>query len=461
MAAHDLVVIGGGPAGYVAAIRAAQLGLDTACVDAGGSLGGTCLNVGCIPAKALLESSLRYRQAREELAGHGVRADGVELDLPAMLGRKDQVVAGITQGVSALFYKWKIKHYRGRGRLEGPGRVAVEEEGGKTELEAKRIMLATGSRPAALPGIELDGERVITSTESLSLERVPEHLAVIGAGAIGVEMGSVWGRLGAKVTVLEYLDRILPGIDGEIAGAAQKVFAEQGLEFRLGERVTGVSRKGRGCKVELEGGKPLSCDLVLVAVGRKPNTEELGLESAGIETDRRGFIPVDEEWATTAENVYAVGDVIGGAMLAHKASDEAVACVERIVTGHGHINYDAVPLVVYTEPEVAGVGRTEEELKEAGVAYTKGTFPYLANGRARILGDMEGLTKVLARADNDRLLGVHILGTRAGDLVAEAATAIEFGASSEDLARACHAHPTLAETIKEAALAADERAIHL
>ncbi len=460
-ASFDLVVIGGGPGGYVAALRAAQLGLDTAVIDERPTFGGTCLNVGCIPSKTLLESSHRFAETRDGLSEHGVIADQVELDLKVMMKRKDKIVARITKGVAALLWKSKVKTYTGRARIAGSGRVSVTGKKEKHDLAAEHIIIATGSVPASLPGIEFDGERIGTSTDALAYEEVPKHVVVIGAGAIGLELGSVWSRLGAKVTVLEYLDRILPGMDLETANAAQKAFESQGLAIELGARVTGVNRTKTGCTVNAEDRSNLRCSHVLVAVGRKPYTEGLGLDTVGIEPDERGRIPVDEHFNTSAEGIYAIGDVIRGPMLAHKASDEGVACVERIVTGYGHVDYDAIPNIVYTWPEVAGVGRSEEELKEADVPYLKGTFPFLANGRAQALGDTTGQVKILAHEATDRVLGVHIIGPQAGDLIAEAAVAIEFGASSEDLARACHAHPTLAESMKEAALAVDKRALHI
>ncbi len=456
----DLLVIGGGPAGYVAALRAAQLGLDTAVIDERETFGGTCLNVGCIPSKALLESSHRFAGASQELAGHGVVTGKVRLDLGVMQKRKDEIVSRVTKGVAALLWKGKIKTYTGRARLAGPGQVVVSEKE-ELRLTAKHIIIATGSVSATLPGIEFDGQRIGTSTEALEYDEVPKHLVVIGAGAIGLELGSVWSRLGAKVTVLEYLDRILPGMDLATAKAAQKVLESQGMTIDLGVRVTGAATTKTGCTIKADGRSPLRCSHVLVAVGRKPYTEGLDLDTVGIELDGRGRSPVTEHFATSADGIYAIGDVIQGPMLAHKASDEGVACVERIVTGYGHVNYDAIPSIVYTSPEVAGVGKTEEELKEAGVPYRKGAFPFLASGRAHALGDTTGQVKILAHKETDRILGVHIIGPHAGDLIAEAAVAIEFGASSEDLARACHAHPTLAESLKEAALAVDGRALHI
>ncbi len=457
---HDLVVIGAGPGGYVAAIRAAQLGLDVACIEKEPALGGTCLRVGCIPSKALLESSERYHEARHSFADIGIQVDGVRLDLPRMLAKKDSVVQALTQGVRFLFKKNKVTHYSGHGRFTGPGRILVEGAE-PVELEARHFVIATGSSVAPLRGVELDGDRVGTSTEALSYREVPAHLVVIGAGVIGLELGSVWCRLGAKVTVLEYLDRILPGTDAEIAAEAQKVLAKQGLEFRLGSRVTGARATARGAIVEVAGAESIECDRVLLSVGRVPNTDRLGLDAIGLRTDDRGRVPVDEHFRTPISGVHAIGDVIRGPMLAHKAEDEGVACVEHIVTGYGHVNYDAIPNVVYTHPEIATVGKSEEELTEAGVAYKKGTFPFVANGRARALGCTDGRVKILADARTDRVLGVHILGPRAGDMIAEVVAAIEFHASAEDIARTCHAHPTLAEVVKEAALNVEGRALHI
>jgi len=455
----DLVVIGAGPGGYVGAIRAAQLGMKVACVEREPALGGVCLRIGCIPTKALLESSERYWAARHELAEHGVGVGDVTLDLGAMMARKDGIVNNLTRGVDFLFKKQKVKRYFGEGRLVGPGRVEVVGET-NLELSADHVLLATGSSAATLKGVELDGERIITSTEALTLEAVPERLLVIGAGVVGLELGSVWNRLGAEVTVVEYLDRILPGVDGQVSKLAHRLFKRQGLSFRLGARVKSAGAEGEGCFVEIDGGERLEADRALVAVGRRPNTEGLGLDSVSIEVDARGFIPVDERFATKAEGVFAVGDVIGGPMLAHAASHEAVACVERLATGWGHVNRDATPWVVYTDPELAFVGRTEEQLIQAGVPYKSGTFFFKGNGRAATLGRSDGITKVLAHADTDRLLGVHILGPRAGDLISEAVAALEFGASSEDLARICHPHPSLAEALTEAALSVEGRPIH-
>ncbi|MHC1768002.1 MAG: dihydrolipoyl dehydrogenase [Verrucomicrobiia bacterium] len=458
---HDLVVIGAGPGGYVAAIRAAQLGLNVACVEKELALGGTCLRVGCIPSKALLESSELFYETQTKLIDHGVRVQGVELDLAAMMRRKDKVVTTLTKGVEGLFKKNKITRYLGQARISGPGRVEVAADPGPIELRAKHILIATGSKSSTLPGVPLDQDRIGTSTEALGYPEVPKHLVVIGAGYIGLELGSVWRRLGAKVTVLEYLPRILPGMDDELAAEAQKTFQKQGLEFRLGAKVTSARIESGQCVLECEGSEPVRGDRVLLAVGRSPNTDGLGLENAGIELDPKGRIRVNERFETSASGIYAIGDVIGGAMLAHKAEEEGIACVERIVTGHGHVDYNSIPGVVYTDPEIASVGRTEEQLKADGIAYKRGVFPFLANGRARSLNKTEGRVKILADAKTDRILGVHIIGPRAGDLIAEAAVAMAFGASSEDLARSSHAHPTLAEVLKEAALAVDNRAIHI
>ena len=460
-AKHDLLVIGAGPGGYAAAIRAAQLGLDTACVEKVKELGGTCLRIGCIPSKALLESSERYEQAKSGLDMHGVNVSGVSLDLQKMLARKDRVVKTLTGGVASLLRKNRITRYEGHARLQAPGRAVIDAAGKSTAVEARHIVIAAGSEAAALPGVEIDGERIGTSTEALAYPEAPGHLIVIGAGYIGLELGSVWRRLGSRVTVLEYLDRILPGMDNEIAAEAQKLFAKQGLRFRLGARVTGARVENGRCIVAIDGAEPLTGDRVLVAVGRKPHTAGLGLEALGIALDGKGRIPVNERCETTAPGVFAIGDVIAGPMLAHKAAEEGVACVERIVTGYGRVNYDAIPGVCYTHPEVAAVGKTEEQLAAAGIAFRKGKFPFLASGRARSQGETDGFVKVLADAATDRLLGVHVIGPQAGELIAEAAAAIEFGASAEDVARAVHAHPTLAETLKEAALDADGRAIHI
>lgn len=456
----DLVIIGGGPAGYTSAIRAAQLGFRTAIIESESALGGTCLRVGCIPSKALLESSELYSEAKYKLGDHGIKIPTVDLDLTAMLRRKDQTVKTLTQGIDGLMRKNKVTRFTGHGKILAAGKVAVESKEGVQELSTKYILIATGSVASGLRGVEFQGELIGTSTEALSYQQVPEHLVVIGAGVIGLELGSVWRRLGSKVTVLEYLDRIFPEMDLEIANEAQKIFTKQGLEFKLGTKVTGARVEGGKVVVEAEGREPLVADRVLVAVGRSPNTKGLGLENIGVELDKRGRIPVDEHFQTSCKGVFAVGDVKDGAMLAHKAEEEGVACVEQLKNGFGHVNYDAIPNVVYTMPEIASVGRSEEQLKAAGVPYKKGSFPFMANARARAIGHTEGKVKILAHAETDRLLGIHIIGAHAGDMIAEAAVAMEFGASAEDLARTCHAHPTLSEILKEAALDVDKRAIN-
>ena len=465
-AQHDMVIIGAGPGGYVAAIRAAQLGFDVALVERESALGGTCVRVGCIPSKALLESSYLYEQSRSQLEQHGVKVEGVQLDLEAMQARRRTVVKQNTDGVAFLIKKNKITRYEGTGKLTAPREVSVAGANGEvTQLVAEHVILATGSKVASLPGVELDGVTVVSSTEALELDSVPEKFVVIGAGVIGLELGSVWARLGAQVTVLEYLDRILPGMDLETAKEAQKLLQRQGLEFKLGARVTGVSVKGKGAKakatVEVEGAEPIEADKVLVAVGRQANSHGLGLEEVGVEVDERGRVVTDERFATNVPGVYAIGDLIAGPMLAHKASEDGVALVEMLAGQAAGVDYGNVPAVVYTEPEVAGVGKTEEQLKDEGVPYRKGSFPFMANGRARALGTTDGKVKVLAHKDTDRLLGVHIVGPRAGDLISEAVTAITYGASSEDFAAVVRAHPGLSEVVKEAALAVDGRALHI
>lgn len=459
MPQHDVVVVGAGPGGYVAAIRLAQLGLNVACIEQEGALGGTCLRIGCIPSKALLEASELYKLAKSHLQDYGVRASEVTLDLPVMLKRKDDVVTQLTKGIEGLFRKHKITRYQGHGRFTG-ARTAVVEGAQPTELTADKWIIATGSKSAPLKGVEVDGERIVTSTEALSFSSVPQHLVIIGAGVIGLELGCVWARLGAQVTVLEYLPRILPGMDTEIAAEAQKIFTKQGLTFLLNRKVTAARATSTGCTVECEGQEPITCDRVLLAVGRIPNTDQLGLDAAGVVVDARGRITVDSHLQTNVPGMYAIGDVIAGPMLAHKAEDEGVAVAEQIVKGYCHVNYNTIPGVVYTDPEIASVGATEDQLKADGIPYRLGSFPFMANGRAKAIGHTDGRVKMLAHAQTDRILGVHIIGKHAGDLIAEAAAAMEFGASSEDVARTSHAHPTLAEAIKEAALAVDKRAIH-
>ncbi|MEZ6045182.1 MAG: dihydrolipoyl dehydrogenase [Planctomycetaceae bacterium] len=420
---------------------------------------GTCLRVGCIPSKAMLESSDKYYAARNEFAE--IRDQHREDESrPRQDAFQSQKLYRCSSGNRRSLPQNKIKRYLGHATFTGPKQLKVVSEKETVEIEAKNILIATGSVPASLPGIQFNGDKIASSTEALEYGEVPNHLVVIGAGYIGLELGTVWSRLGAKVTILEYLDRICPGTDAEIAAEAQKIFEKQGLEFQLGAKVTAANASKKGCVVEVEGKSPIECDRVLMAVGRKPNTENLGLDAIGVELTDRGFIPVNEHYATSADGIYAVGDVIGGMMLAHKAEEEGIACVERIVTGYGHVNYNAIPSIGYTNPEIAAVGKTEDQLLKEGIAYRKGSFPFLANGRARSIGHTDGRVKILADKATDRILGVHILGTHAGDLIAEAAVAIEFGASAEDLARSCHAHPTMAEAVKEAAMAVDGRAIH-
>ena len=465
MATHDLIIIGAGPGGYVAAIRGAQLGLNVAIVEKEATLGGTCVRVGCIPSKALLESSERYVSTKDHLAEHGVTVSGVKLDLEAMMKRKDGVVKANTDGVAFLMKKNKITRYEGLGELLGGGQVRVHAGGKHEDHSAERILIATGSKVAPLPGVEVDGDVVVDSSGALEFASVPEHLVVIGAGYIGLELGSVWSRLGSQVTVLEYADRILPGMDDELAKDALKVFKQQGLGFTLGAKVTGVSVKGRGknktAVVHIDGQDDLPADRVLLATGRLPNTDGLGLEAAGVTLTDRGRVQVGGNFETSAQGVYAIGDVIDGPMLAHKAEEDGVAAVEGMVKGHGHVDYNVVPGIVYTDPEIATVGASEAQLKADGVPYTKGVFPFQANGRARAIGSTGGKVKILAHKDTDRILGVHIIGPHAGDLIAEAVAAMTFHASSEDLARTVHAHPTLSEAVKEAALAAYDAPLHL
>jgi dihydrolipoamide dehydrogenase len=453
----DLVVLGGGPGGYVAAIRGAQLGLKTAIIDENSQFGGTCLRVGCIPSKALLESSHLLVEARDHMSEHGITASKLTVDLAAMMKRKTGIVDTLTGGINMLLKRNKVTTFVGRGKLADSGTIEVST--GDT-LSAKHIILATGSVPMQLPGIEFDNDLIGDSTTALSYPSVPPTLVVIGGGYIGLELGSVWSRLGSKVIILEGTDRVLAGLDHEIGKQARRTMEKQGLEFRTSMWVESAKKVGRGCEVKCKETPVIECDRVLVSAGRVPNTREIGLDSAGVKTDKRGFIEVNDHLMTSAANVYAIGDCIGGAMLAHKASEEGVAVVESIVNGHGHVNYDCIPAIVYTHPEIAMVGQTEEQLKEAGIEYRKGSCPFGANGRARALGDVDGKIKILADSKTDRILGVHAIGPRAGDLIAEAAVAMNFGASSEDLARCCHAHPTLSEIMQEAALAVDKRAIH-
>ena len=462
MSDYDLVVIGAGPGGYVAAIRAAQLGMKVACVDKRGAWGGTCLNVGCIPSKALLHSSHKLAEAKSHFAAHGIKVSGVEADLGAMMKRKDEVVKGLTDGVGFLFKKNKIESIVGAAEIKAPGRVAVD---GKT-IAAKNILIATGSDVARLPGIEIDEKRIVSSTGALSLAKVPEHFVVVGGGYIGLEIGSVWLRLGSQVTVVEFLDQVLPNMDAEIARTMRRSLEKQGMAFKTGTKVAAAKANGAKVKLSLEPAKggaaeAMDADVVLVAIGRVPYTEGLGLEALGVARDNRGYIRVNERFETNVPGLFANGDAIPGPMLAHKAEDEGTACVEIMAGQKPHIDYDAIPSVVYTWPEAASVGKTEEQLKKDGVEYRVGKFPLTANSRARANGETEGLVKLLADAKTDRLLGAHIVAGEAGTMIAELALAMEFSASAEDIARTCHAHPTLSEAVKEAALAVAGRAIHI
>ena len=463
----DLIVIGSGPGGYVAAIRAAQLGLTVACVDKRESLGGTCLNIGCIPSKALLHSSELFARTGHDLAAHGILVEAPKLDLGAMMARKDKVVTILTKGIGFLFKKNKITHLVGSATITKPREISVTAaDGTAAAYGATNILIATGSVTTPLPGLDIDEERIVTSTGALALSDVPGHMVVVGGGYIGLEMGSLWARLGARVTVVEFLDRILATMDGEIGAAMQKILEKQGLEFRLGTKVTAANARKDGVGLTLEpasGGKPesLDCDTVLVAVGRLPYTEGLGLEGAGVKLDNHGRIEVDDHYQSNVPGIYAIGDVIAGAMLAHKAEDEGLACAEILAGQSGHVNYGAIPGVVYTWPEAASVGQSEEELKAQGVDYKAGKFPFAANSRGRTTGDSDGFVKILADAGDDRILGAHIVGPDAGTMIAELGLAIEFDATAEDVARTCHAHPTLNEAVREAALAVDARAIHI
>jgi dihydrolipoamide dehydrogenase len=458
----DLVVLGAGPGGYVAAIRAAQLGMKVACVEKEDALGGTCLRVGCIPSKALLDSSELYDQIRHKTGQHGIAVADVSIDVGTMMKRKEEVVVSLTRGVAGLFKKNGIEWVRGFGRLASPDTVEVEVEGseGKRTLKARNVLLAPGSVPVELPFLKFDHERIIDSTGALSIPAVPGHLVVVGGGVIGMELGSVWLRLGAKVTVLEAMPTILPGLDGEVIRQATRIFQKQGFELRTGTKVTGAERKGEKVVVSVEGGEPIEADYLLVAVGRRAYTEGMGFEEAGVRLER-GVIRVDERFHTGVGNVYAIGDAIGGRMLAHKAEEEGVAAVENIAGKHGHVMYAAVANVVYTWPEIASVGMSEEEAKKEGIEYRTGKFPFSANGRAKAMGETEGFVKVIADAKTDRLLGLHIVGPRASDMIAEAALAMEFESSAEDIARTVAAHPTLPEVVKEAALGVAGRMIHL
>lgn len=465
--AYDLVVIGGGPGGYVAAIRAAQLGLKTAIVEGRGALGGTCLNVGCIPSKALLQSSHHYEMAAHEFKDHGISVSGLKLDLKTMLGRKDKVVTDLTGGVAFLMKKNKVDYVEGWGTIKSAGEVSVKPAKGKAQsLKTKNILIATGSEVTPLPGVEIDEKQIVSSTGALELPKVPKKMAVIGAGVIGLELGSVWRRLGADVTVVEFLDVALPGMDAEVSKQVQRILTKQGLAFKMKTKVTGAKKAKTGVTLTMEprdGGKAedMKVDVVLVAIGRRPYTDGLGLENVGIKTTDRGFLEVDEDFQTDVPGVYAIGDVIGGAMLAHKAEEEGVCCVEILAGQTGHIDYGSIPGIVYTHPEIASAGKTEEQLKNEGIKYKAGKFPFTANSRARCNGDTDGFVKILAHAETDAILGCHIVAPQAGDLIQEVVNVMEFGGSAEDIARICHGHPGLPEAIKEAALGVDGRAIHI
>jgi dihydrolipoamide dehydrogenase len=459
----DLLVIGAGPGGYVAAIRAAQLGMKVGCVEKEDALGGTCLRIGCIPSKALLDSSELFQQARKRFAVHGIQVGDVKLDLAAMMKRKDRVVKGLTSGVASLFKKNKVAHLAGTAKIVSRGTVEIDGET-RHQVKARNILIATGSEPTPLRGIPFDGDSIVSSEEALSFDAVPAKMLVVGAGAIGLEMGSVWARLGAKVHVVEFLDRIVPMMDQECGAALQKILERQGLTFELSTSAAGakIEDDGRVTVTLQSGGKEstTSVDKVLVAIGRRPYTFGLGLESVGVQLDEHGRVTVDQRFRTTAEGIYAIGDVIPGVMLAHKAEEEGIACVELLAGQAGHVNYDAIPNVVYTWPELATVGKTEQDCARLERPVKIGTFPFMANGRARAMEEKDGFVKVIADAETDGLLGVHILGPRASDMIAEAAVAMEFGASAEDIARTSHAHPTLPEAVREAALAVADRAIH-
>ncbi len=461
----DVVIIGGGPGGYVAAIRAAQLGLQVAIVEKRTGLGGTCLNIGCIPSKALLQSSHHYHMAQHNLGDHGVKVGKVGLDLKKMMARKDGIVSKTLKGIDFLINKNKIKRFLGTGIITGANQVTIE--GDKKEVVATAyIVIATGSDVAPLSGVEIDENQIVSSTGALILSKVPKKMIVVGAGVIGLEMGSIWGRLGAEVTFVEFLNVIMPGMDAEVSSQMQKILEGQDMKFSMSSKVTGAKTSKAGVTLTVEpvaGGdaQEMQADIVLVAIGRRPYTEGLGLNNIGIETDERGFIPVNKEFQTSVPNIYAIGDVIGGLMLAHKAEDEGSVLAEIIAGESGHINYDAIPGIVYTWPEVASLGKTEEQLKEAGIEYKTGKFPFMANARARSMGDTEGFVKILADKKTDAVLGVHIVGPEAGDLIQECVVTMEFGGSAEDIARTCHGHPGLSEVVKEAALDVAGRALHI
>lgn len=461
----DITIIGGGPGGYVAAIRAAQLGMKVACIEKRGALGGTCLNVGCIPSKALLYSSELYEKANHEYASHGIKVSKIELDLATMMKRKEDVTSGLNKGIEGLFKKNKVTYFQGAASFVNQNTLKIKGES-EQQISAKNIIIATGSEVMNLPGIEIDEEKILSSTGALSLKSVPKKMLVIGGGVIGLELGSVWRRLGAEVTVVEYLDRIVPGMDLEVAKQFQKSMEKQGIKFLLGQKVLSAKKDSKGVKLSVESvsdnsKQEMDADVVLVAIGRRPYTEGLGLENAGIALDERGRIPVNGHLQTIVNNIYAIGDVIAGPMLAHKAEEEGVAAVELIAGQKAHVNYDVIPGVIYTNPEVATVGKTEEEVKSLGIEYKIGKFPFMANSRARAIGVNEGFVKVIACAKTDEILGCHIIAPEAGTMIAQMVVAMEYKAASEDIARTVHAHPTLNEAVKEATLAVLGRAIHM
>jgi dihydrolipoamide dehydrogenase len=462
----DLVVIGGGPGGYVCAIRAAQLGLKAACVESRGTLGGTCLNVGCIPSKSLLHLSENYHKANKDFNKQGIEIDGIKLNIEKMMSNKNKSVQVLTKGVEFLFKKNKVTYFKGKGVLFSKNDIVIYEDKNKrTNIKTKNIVIATGSEVASLPGIKIDEKNIVSSTGALSFDKVPAKLVVIGGGYIGLEMGSVWSRLGSDVTVIEYLDYITPGMDREVSNEFQKILTKQGIKFKMRSKVNTISNKGTSVIInytDIKGSKEetLEVDKVLVSVGRKPYTEGLNLSKLGVKKDSKGRIEVNKKLQTTVENIYAIGDVIKGPMLAHKAEEEGIAVAEILAGQAGHVNYDVIPGVVYTSPEVATVGKTEEQLKIDKISYKVGKFPFLANSRAKVNNETDGFVKILADSKTDKVLGVHIIGPHCGDMIAEMALAMEFGASSEDIARTCHAHPTHTEAIKEAALAVDKRPIH-
>jgi dihydrolipoamide dehydrogenase len=465
-AEKDVVVVGGGPGGYVAAIRAAQNGLNVACVEKRGSLGGTCLNVGCIPSKALLNSTHKYEEATKSFATHGIVADNVRLDLNAMMKQKNDAVKSLTKGIEGLFKKNKVEYVRGHGTANQGSVHVAQDDGSERTIGANSIVLATGSEPASLPNVPIDEERIVTSTGALELKEVPKHLVVIGGGVIGLEMGSVWGRLGAKVSVIEYTGGIVPGMDNDARKAFERSLKKQGMNLKYNTKVTGATRTNDVVRLTTESAKgdgtqeEIDADYVLVATGRKPYTDKLGLQELGVEMDGKGRVPVDHNFRTNVDGVYAIGDVVQGPMLAHKAEDDGVALADQLAGKHHFVDYNQVPNIIYTHPEVAGVGMTEEEAKEAGINYTAGSFPFMANSRARAVADADGMFKLITEKSSDKVIGAHVVSPQAGELIQECTFALHKGATSKDIAETCHGHPTMSESIKEAALSAHANAIH-